>query len=358
MAEDKEQDESQKTEDPTAHRLEEARKKGQVAFSKEVMHWFMISGAAILMVMVLPYTMRTIAQSLRYFIELPHTFRLDATSLQSLLSDVTGNIYLALGLPFGILGIAALFAGLSQTKLTVSFKRIQPKLEKISLQKGLKRLFSKNTVMELLKSILKLTILTAAVGLALKSELISLPQWVQLPIEAFLPKLEKLMLIMFIAILSILSVIAAVDFVYQRYEYIKSLRMSRYDVKQEMKQLEGDPAIKSKLKQIRSERARKRMMAEVPKATAVITNPTHYAVALKYEMEEMDAPVVVAKGADLVALKIREVAEENNVPLFENPPLARALFDTADLDEEIPPEHYQATAEIIRVVMQLKKKYF
>ncbi|MHA1114018.1 MAG: EscU/YscU/HrcU family type III secretion system export apparatus switch protein, partial [Alphaproteobacteria bacterium] len=154
--------------------------------------------------------------------------------------------------------------------------------------------------------------------------------------------------------LAVVSVIAALDYLYQRYEFTKSMRMSRQDLKDELKQTEGDPHVKARLRQIRMERARRRMMAAVPDADVVITNPTHFAVALVYDTETMAAPRLTAKGADRIALRIREVAEDNEVPIVENPPLARALYAGVDLDAEVPPEHYKAVAEVIGYIMRLR----
>jgi flagellar biosynthetic protein FlhB len=155
-------------------------------------------------------------------------------------------------------------------------------------------------------------------------------------------------------VLLIVTVMAAADYVYQRWSFLQQMRMTKQEVKDEHKQTEGDPMIKSRLRSLRMQRARQRMMAAVPKASVVITNPTHYAVALKYDMDAMGAPILVAKGADLIALRIRELADENEVPIVENPPLARALFATVELDQEVPPEHYKAVAEVISYVMKLK----
>jgi flagellar biosynthetic protein FlhB len=157
-----------------------------------------------------------------------------------------------------------------------------------------------------------------------------------------------------IALLSIMAVVAALDYLYQYFEHIRRLRMSKREMREEMKQSEGDPLIKSRIRQLRMERARRRMMAQVPKADVVITNPTHFAVALKYEVGRMAAPILIAKGADAVAFKIREVAEANKIPIVENPPLARGLFASVELDEEIPAEHYKAVAEVIGYVMRLR----
>ena len=177
-----------------------------------------------------------------------------------------------------------------------------------------------------------------------------------LAMPQLLALLQSLAARMLIAVLSVMSVITVLDVLYQRWEYMKGQRMSRHEIKEEMKQSEGDPQIKSKLRQIRMERARQRMISKVPDADVVITNPTHYAVALAYDPETMAAPRVLAKGVDGTAQRIREVAEENDIPLVENPPLARALFASADLDEEIPTEHYRAVAEVISYVMGLRRR--
>ena len=161
-------------------------------------------------------------------------------------------------------------------------------------------------------------------------------------------------LLIFTIVLAVL-VIAIADFAYQKYTHLLKLRMTKQEVKEEYKQTEGDPLVKSRIRQIRNERARRRMMENVPKADVVIVNPTHYAVALQYDMATMDAPVVVAKGLDNIALKIREIAEEHDIPIVENPPLARALFASVELDQSIPEEHFKAVAEVIGYVMQLKK---
>ena len=150
-------------------------------------------------------------------------------------------------------------------------------------------------------------------------------------------------------------VIAIADYAYQKYSHLKKLRMTKQEVKDEYKQVEGDPLVKSRIRQVRMERARRRMMDNVPKADVVIVNPTHYAVALEYKMDTMEAPVVLAKGIDNIALRIKAIAEEHEIPVVENPPLARALFASAELDQTIPPEHYKAVAEVIGYVMQLKK---
>jgi flagellar biosynthetic protein FlhB len=161
---------------------------------------------------------------------------------------------------------------------------------------------------------------------------------------------------MFVVAIFVMGIIAGLDYIYQRFEFLKQMKMTKQQVKDELKQSDGDPLVRGRLRQIRADRARARMMAAVPTADVVVTNPTHFAVALKYESEIMSAPRVVAKGVDEVAFRIRDLANDNDVPIVENPPLARALFATADLDDEVPSEHYKAVAEIISYVFQLKNK--
>lgn len=176
------------------------------------------------------------------------------------------------------------------------------------------------------------------------------------PLESF-DELYFLVIKLFVGVASVLAVLALADFLYQRYEFMKQMRMSIQEIRDEHKQSEGDPMIKSRLRQIRMERARARMMASVLQADVVITNPTHYSVALKYDSDSMGAPVVVAKGVDDVAFRIREVANENDIPIVPNPPLARALFDTVEIDQEIPDDHYKAVVEVISFVFKLKNRH-
>ena len=173
-------------------------------------------------------------------------------------------------------------------------------------------------------------------------------------VRQLLEEIQTLVVRLLIGAAAIMAVIAVADYIYQKYEHIKQLKMSRQEIRDEHKQSEGDPHVKARLRQIRHERARQRMMSAVPQADVVVTNPTHFAVALKYDTETMAAPVVVAKGVDNVAFRIREVADENDVPIVENPPLARALFGGVELDQQIPEEHYQAVAQIISYVYRLK----
>jgi flagellar biosynthetic protein FlhB len=354
MAEDT--DKSQKTEEPTQKKLEDARKKGQVASSREVNHWFMILGITAGVLLFVPSTMRDIKLALLPFVEVPHAMNTDLGQLRLILFDLLTDLGLALLLPIALLVVAALGGGLVQNGLVIAAERIQPRLERISLVNGVKRLFSLKAVMEFLKGLLKLAVVgTVATLLILPAfdNLATMPAFEIHDVMAFIHHSAQRMLV---GVLAVVSVIAVLDFLYQKYEFRKTMRMSRHELREEFKQTEGDPMIKSRLRQIRMERARRRMMAAVPEADVVVTNPTHFAVALKYEPAEMAAPRVVAKGVDSLARRIREIAEEHDVVVVENPPLAQALYTGVEIDQEIPEEHYRAVAEIIGYVFRLKRR--
>ena len=356
MAEN-DQDDSQKTEEPTQRRLDQAREKGQVAKSQEVTHWFMILALALVIGVFGDSFAGGVASSLYKLIAQAHSIRVTGVfELRDMLLETLANLGLAVVMPVAVVMLAAFTAGFIQNGLIFSTDTITPKLSKLSLAKGLKRLFSSRSVMEFVKGILKITIVAAVIVLLLWPErdvifIVSSMEAVQ-----FMGVLQSLAVRVLIGVLSIMTVIAVVDFLYQKQQHMKELRMSKQELKDEFKQSEGDPMIKARLRQIRTERARRRMMSAVPDADVVVTNPTHYAVALKYDHETMDAPVLLAKGIDSIAFRIREVAEENDIPVVENPPVARALYDNVDLDQPVPPEHYKAVAEIIGYVMGLKNR--
>lgn len=351
-----EQDDSQKTEEPTQRRIEEAVKKGQVISSREVSNFLMLLTFTIILVALGPYLMHKTTITLRYYLESSYEIFFDPNSYRMFFLELFKNAVGIMILPVAGTIIAALLATLVQHGFIVSTEPIMPKLDKISPLSGLKRLFSLRSFMEFVKGIIKITIVGAVAMMAIWPELHKVEELHATSIAGIIALLNHLALRMMIGICSIMAVIAVLDFLYQRFEYLKSLRMSKQDIKDEFKQSEGNPEIKAKLRSLRMERARKRMMAAVPKADVVITNPTHFAVALMYETGKHTAPIVVAKGTDLIALKIREIAEANSVPIVENPPLARALYEIVELDEQIPEEHYKAVAEVIAYVYKLKGK--
>ncbi len=351
MAED--QDTAQKTEEPTQKRIEESRRKGQVATSREVNHWFMILGASLLVIMLAPGILGAIKTTIVKFIAFPHDITLDPGTVHDIASRLIGDIGSIFVIPAAILVALAVFGGLVQNGPLFAPELIKPKLEKISFLKGAKRMFSGRSLMEFTKGILKLAIVTIVAAMVVMPEFDRLTQIPGYHVSQLLAFLWELSGRVLIAVLAVMTVVAGVDMLYQKFEHGKKQRMSRQEIKDELKQTEGDPMIRARLRQIRMERARQRMMTAVPDAAVVITNPTHYAVALKYEHEDMEAPVLVAKGVDKMAERIRDVAEENEVPIVENAPLARALYAGVKIDQEIPPEHYRVVAEIIGYVMRL-----
>lgn len=354
MADD--QDDSQKTEEPTRKRLEEAENRGQIASSKEIGNFLTIFAFLMLLITVGPFMMDSSKSLIRGYIEHPDMLPMDEGNLARVLIDVFSHALLILLIPFALFIMLALAAGFAQNKFKFSATPLSPELEKISPLKGLKRLFSVRSVVEMLKGLIKILIVAGVSAYVLmphSGHIVQLPDSELSSTIAFTYMVVKKMLI---GICVTLFFIAIIDFLYQRYEYIKGLRMSKQEIKDEYKQQEGDPHVKSRIRSIRMERARKRMMAEVPKADVVITNPTHYAVALKYDAAKMKAPTLIAKGADNIALKMREIAKENDIPIVENPPLARILFETTDIDKEIPFEHYKGVAEVIGYVYKLKGK--
>lgn len=351
-------DKDQKTEHPTGKRLGEARDKGQLPISREVSAWVSLLAILIVVAWIGPGMMNDLLLSMRAFLESPHAVSLDDHSLQTVVFDALGHVALSTGLVFLVLAAAVILGIMSQTGLYASFTLITPDITRINPLAGLKKLGSIQSLVELVKSFGKLILLGSATYFTLRPLIGEMPNLTGQPLMATLEYLHQQAVHMIIILLLLFSVIAAGDFFFQRYNYIKNLRMTKAEVKDEHRQQEGDPIVKSRLRQIRFDKARKRMMAQVPKADVVITNPTHYAIALKYDNQKMGAPTVLAKGIDRVAERIRELADEHKIPLVSNPPLARAMYDTVDVDEEIPSQHYRAVAEIISYVYKMKKRKF
>jgi flagellar biosynthetic protein FlhB len=350
------EDQDQKTEQPTQKRLDEALEKGNVPFSREVGSFLMLGTLAITVSWFLPDIFKNTYILLLPFIANADQLATDQAGIGQLLWRAAWGGLGVIALPLVACIVVAFAASFLQNGIIISTEPIMPKLEKISPLAGLKRMFSMRSLVEFLKSLVKIIVVGVVAFVAIYPELSHIKQLPNSTTEAMLIYLSMLALRMIIGIVIAMFFIAIFDLIFQRFQYAKSLRMSRQEIKDEYKQSEGDPIIKQRLRQLRQERARKRMMAAVPEADVVITNPTHFAVALKYDTATMKAPTVVAKGQDLIALKIREVAEENKVPIVQNPPLAQALFSSTDIDEEIPLTHYEAVAKVISYVYQLKGK--
>jgi flagellar biosynthesis protein FlhB len=283
-----------------------------------------------------------------------HQLSADGPGVAHLARTLAAHVLAALGIPLLLLALAAFAGNAIQHRIVLSFEPIKPRLTKISPTAGLGRLFSKQALANFAKGLAKLTLIGAVIASLLWPQRHRLGGLVAVDPAAILPFTQTLALQMLGTVVAILAIIAAADYLFQYRQWYERQKMSVREMKEEFRQTEGDPFVKGKLRQLRQNRMRKRMMAAVPKASVVITNPTHFAVALKYE-RGMKAPVCLAKGVDLIARRIREVAEAHGIPMVENPPLARALYGTVEIDQEIPPEHYRAVAEVIGYLMRLRR---
>ncbi len=350
-----ETDLSEKTEDPTQKRLDDALERGDVVKSQEVNTWFIIAGATLVL-SAFSGSMASMQVSLRDLLANAGSMRTDGAALLALARQLEYAIIVAFGVPLLLLMIAAIFGNMVQHRLVLSAEPLKPKLSKISPIAGAKRLFGKQAWANLLKGIFKVVAVGAVMAMVFWPERHRLDGMVRMDPMSIVAATRGLSLQLLGAVVAMLAAVAIGDYLFQYRTWFERQKMSLQEIKEEFKQTEGDPHVKGRLRQIRDARRRRRMMAAVPTASVVITNPTHFAVALKYE-QGMAAPVVVAKGIDTIALKIRQVARDSDVPVIENPPLARALHAAVKIDEEIPFEHYKAVAEVIGYVMKLKRGF-
>jgi flagellar biosynthetic protein FlhB len=352
MAED--HDDSERTEDPTPKRLDDAVKRGDVVRSPEVNTWFMIAGGVFTLMVFAGPMAQSLQTTFRGLIANSYQIPADGAGLTALAKTLAFDVLAALGIPILVLTLAALFGTAVQHRILFTVDPIIPDWSKISPAAGMKRLFSKQALVNFAKGIAKVTIFGAVIAALLWPQRHRLAGLVSSDPAVILPTTQSLAMHMLGTVVAILAVIAVADYLFQYRVWYERQKMSLQEIKEEFRQTDGDPLIKGKLRQLRQARMRKRMMAAVPKASLVITNPTHFAIALRYE-RGMNAPICVAKGVDLIARKIRQIAEEHSIPVVENPPLARALHATVEIDQEIPPEHYRAVAEIIGYLMRLRR---
>jgi flagellar biosynthesis protein FlhB len=348
-----ERDGTERSEDPTQKRLDEALQRGDVVKSQEVNTWFVLAGAALILLTFSGSMSAGITRMLGGLIAQAHSIPLDGRGLLHAMQKLALETIAVVALPFVLLMLAAVAGNMVQHRFVWTGEQLKPKLHKISPAAGFKRLFSRIAVANFLKGLIKLALIGAVMAGLLWPKRHQLDGLVTVDPATILALTRTLSLEMLGTVVAILAIVAAADYLFQYRQWYERQKMSLRELKEELKQTEGDPAIKAKIRQLRQTRMRKRMMAAVPKASVIITNPTHYAVALQYE-RGMNAPVCLAKGIDNIALKIREVAAEHRIPVVENPPLARALHATVEIDEEVPPEHYKAVAEVIGYVMRLR----
>ena len=350
MAEDKNQE---RTEKATEKRRTDARKKGQVAVSKEISSAFGLLSALLVFYFGGPWMFVKITKMMSGTFQDIAGSNLDEISFQLLLLNVGKQFLIIIAPLMGAIMITGIATNILQTGFLFSTEAISLKLSKINPISGFKRLYSLRSQVELVKSLTKMILIGGIAYWILKGKIEKLPDLMQLEVFEILTFIGAESLNIGFYIFISLLVLAVFDYGFQRWHYEKDLRMTKEEIKEETKQTEGDPKIKARIRAIQQEMSRNRMMSMVPDATVVITNPTHFSIALKYEQDSMMAPKVLAKGAGFIAKKIKTVAIENNIPIVEDKPLARALFKTSEVDEYISVELYRAVAEIIAYVYKL-----
>jgi len=348
-------DQEDKTESPTDKKLEDARERGEVPMAPEMKHAAMFVAALVVMGGLGTYTLQLMGNLFTRLWGSADDFHMEPGGAQDFATGIFGAIATSLLPILGALFAFALLGGFLQGRPMLSASRIKPKWSKLNPVSGFKRTFSKQSLVEFVKTLAKLCLV------------VGIGAWVAWPHASGIEKLvgadmvsmgaaaNDIVWAMLVPIAMLVGALAMFDFAWQRFSFLKRMRMTKQEIKDEYKQSEGDPKIKGKIRQLQMQRSRSRMMANVPKASVVITNPTHYAIALQYDHGAMNAPVVVAMGVDNLALKIREIAGEHNIPMVENRPLARALYASAEIDHPIPVEHYAAVAEVISYVMKIAK---
>lgn len=346
-----------KTEKATPKKRQDERKEGNVFFSADVVTVVCVLGAFYSLKIFFPGIYETVSRFMKELIVMGGGLAdTSGDGLNRVLSEFI-SAFVSAAMPVMLICmVLAIVATGAQTRFLFTGKKFMPKLRNISPIQGIKKLFSLRNVVELIKNLIKVIILSVILYMALRDDFIAVVRTMDMDIAVSAVFMLNLAMDMVLKTAMVFAVVAAFDYLYQWWEYERQIRMSKQEIKEEIKQTEGNPEIKGKIRSMQRQRAQSRMMQAVPGADVVIRNPTHYAVALKYDMNVNGAPVVVAKGQNELALRIVRVAEENDVTVIENRPLARALYASAELDREIPREYYGAVAEVLVYVYRLKNK--
>ena len=348
-------DKESKTEEPTDKKIKDTNEKGDYASSQELRHVLALLTLLFLIWAVAEPASHDLRVVLGNFLGNVHNVPSDGSGILQAMSELVGRVFSIIIFPLSCFLVAGIMATRLQHQIKFSPNKIKIDFPKLSPAKGIKKIISVTQVLELVKSIFKLIIIGSVVLIVVSPELNNLEIMPGVPIANSMALMLEVLFKIIFGILLALIAITVLDYIHKHRKFMKQLKMTKQEVKDEYKQAQGDPKIKAKLAQIRFDKARARMMQAVPEADVIITNPTHYAIALEYKHETMYVPVLLAKGVDATAMRIREVAEEHNIAIIENAPLARALYATVELGEEIPPDHYKVVAEIIGHVLKLKK---
>ena len=352
-----EQQGQEKTEAPTEKKRRESREEGQVAFSKELSSAALLAGIVLTLVASSPFILNSFRELMtRIFQQMSSADELTINSIYTLSGEIISTMLPAFAPFIAVIIFVAIFASVIQVGVQITFKAIVPKFNKISPLTGLKRLFSSQSLADFLKSMSKLIIVGFVGYLTYMDKITELNGLSVSTPEAILTYNFTVVAEVAGKIVLALMAIAIFDYFYQRWHHEQQMMMTKQEVKDETKQTEGDPQLKARIRQIQREMSNARMMQEVPKADALIVNPTHFSVAVLYDRDVMAAPEVTAKGADHLALRMRTVARENNVPILERPELARDLYANVDIGDDIPERFYKAIAEILAFVYRLRKR--
>ena len=351
MAEDKDQE---KSEPATPKKREDARKKGQVAQSREIPTVIILFSALGFFYFSGSWMILNLTGFLRGFYQNIFEIPLGMSSAHSFLFAIAEKIFWLILPFFSVVLVAGLAANLMQVGFHISEDALKPKLSKLNPLKGMKKFVSLHALSEIIKSVLKILIIGGTAIIVINSELDGIPPLMRMGIGDILTFLGLASQKIVFYTCLVLIILSLADYIYQRWEFEKNLKMTKQEIKDEYKQSEGDPMVRARIKRLQTEMARHRMMESVPEADVIVTNPTHIAVALKYDPKEMAAPKLIAKGADLVAQRIKEIARETDIPVVENKPLARTIFRSVELEGYIPADLYKAVAEILAYVYNLK----
>jgi flagellar biosynthetic protein FlhB len=349
-------DAASRTEEPTPRKLQQARERGEVVKTPDVAPLASLAAAATVMALAGGFLSRNLMTAMTPFLAHPDSMSFDGDGGVAIMKSAVVGAAPAIGAVMLAACAAGVAGNVIQTGLMFTPERLAIDITKLSPMAGFKRVFGLDGFMQFLKSLLKVTLTALLAWWVLKphvNELEDLAKFEPLTMLTFAADILRRLVF---AVAAFLIVVAGADWFWQRQRFMKRMRMTKEEMKEDFKQSEGDPHIKARQKQLRNERARRRMMQAVPDATVVVMNPTHYAVALKYDKGETPAPLCVAKGMDSLALKIREIAEAAGVPVIEDPPLARALYAAVEIDEIIPPAHYEAVAKIIGFILSAGRK--
>ncbi|MCI9080729.1 MAG: flagellar biosynthesis protein FlhB [Lachnospiraceae bacterium] len=356
----KDGDGGEKTEPATAKKLQDARNNGQVAKSQELNHAVGLIALFLMMKIFISFVGEKLLSGFSLYNKIPDIINesiggLSVMTIHTVIQNVMGTILLILA-PFFIIGFSLSVAiNVWQVKWKVTTKSIMPKFSKINPLSGFKRIFSKDSLFELLKSIVKIILIIYVAYTSIKDHQNELFLLYDIPLLQVILLVGSIVIDTGLKISLLYFVIGIADFAYQKHKFKEDMKMTKQEVKDEFKNTEGNPEIKGRQRSRMREASQRRMMQSLPSADVVITNPTHYAVAIKYDAQQNSAPIVVAKGEDFLAQKIREAAKEHHIEIVENKPLARMLYANVDIGQEVPPELYQAVAEVLAFVYSLRE---